>query len=59
MCKISPDFGMIGKAPIVGKGAVPKLIVAHYGNMTALPGSYSGVIVGLIKVLQYVTWQTG
>lgn len=40
MCKISPNMGMLGKAPIVGKGAAPKLVIAHYGSM---PGSYSGV----------------
>jgi CubicO group peptidase (beta-lactamase class C family) len=40
MCKISPNYGLLGSAPVVGDGAPSKLIIAHYGSM---PGSYSGV----------------
>lgn len=42
MCKISLNYGSLGHAPIVGKGTLPKLIIAHCGSM---PGSYSAVLV--------------
>ena len=40
MCKISPNYGLLGEAPMVGRGAPSKLILAHYGSM---PGNFSGV----------------
>ncbi|KAH7002605.1 hypothetical protein EDB80DRAFT_578637 [Ilyonectria destructans] len=40
MCKTSPNYGLLGDAPVVGKGSAPKLIIAHYGSM---PGNFSGV----------------
>lgn len=40
MCKISPNYGLLGDAPVVGRGAPSKLILAHYGSM---PGNFSGV----------------
>ena len=40
MCKISPNYGLLGTAPTVGNGGTSRLIIAHYRSM---PGSYSGV----------------
>ncbi len=40
MCKISPNYGLLGTAPTVGNGGASRLIIAHYGSM---PGSYAGV----------------
>lgn len=42
MCKISPNYGALGHAPVVGEGAPSKLIIAHYGSM---PGAYSAVLL--------------
>lgn len=40
MCKISTNYRFLEDAPVVGRGAPPKLILAHYGSM---PGSFAGV----------------
>jgi CubicO group peptidase (beta-lactamase class C family) len=40
MCKIGQNYALLGGAPVVGKGAPSKLVIAHYGSM---PGSFSGV----------------
>lgn len=40
MCKISPNYSLLGTAPTVDNGGASRLIIAHYGSM---PGSYSGV----------------
>lgn len=40
MCKISPNYELLGEAPIVGEGAPSKLVIAHYGS---IPGIYTGV----------------
>lgn len=42
MCRISPNYGLLGTAPTVGNGAASRLVIAHYGSM---PGSYFGVIL--------------
>lgn len=40
LCRISPNFEMLGEEPILGAGAPPKLMISHYGSM---PGTYCGV----------------
>ena len=40
MCKISPNLDQLGEEPILGEGAQPKLLIAHYCSM---PGAYCGV----------------
>jgi CubicO group peptidase (beta-lactamase class C family) len=40
MCRISPNYELLGEEPVLGEGAPPKLLISHYGSM---PGSFCGV----------------
>jgi len=40
MFKISPSLALLGEQPVLGEGATPRLLVAHYGSM---PGACCGV----------------
>ena len=42
MSKISPNYGLLGTQPTIGKGARSKPVIAHYGSM---PGPYSGEVL--------------
>lgn len=39
MCNLGSNYGFLGEAPLVGRGAPSKLILAHYGSM---PGYFGG-----------------
>lgn len=40
MCRISPNFELLGEETVLGEGAPPKLLMSHYGSM---PGTFCGV----------------
>lgn len=42
LCKISPNVGLLGDSPVIGRGADSMLIIAHYGSM---PGNFAAVLL--------------